>query len=89
MSSFAIERVEKNSLDLGLVIALLLLVGVGISILFSSSFYRAGFLFSDPLYFLRRQLLWVSLGVAAAVFLAHISLSILRRLIPIALLGTA
>jgi cell division protein FtsW len=89
MSSFAIERVEKNSLDFGLVIALLLLVGVGISILFSSSFYRAGFLFSDPLYFLRRQLLWVSLGGAAAVLLAHLSLSLLRRLIPMALLGTA
>ncbi len=89
MSGFAIDRVEKNSLDLGLVIALLLLVGVGVSILFSSSFYRAGFLFSDPLYFLRRQLLWVFLGGGAAVLLAHISLSILRRLIPIALLVTA
>ncbi|MFP4430602.1 MAG: putative lipid II flippase FtsW [Spirochaetaceae bacterium] len=89
MSSFAIERVEKNSLDLGLVIALLLLVGVGVSVLFSSSFYRAGFLFSDPLYFLRRQLLWVFLGGGAAVLLAHVSLSILRRLIPIALLVTA
>jgi cell division protein FtsW len=89
MSSFAIERVEKNSLDLGLVVALLLLVGVGISILFSSSFYRAGFLFSDPLYFLRRQLLWISLGGLVALLLAHISLAVVRRLIPIALLSTA
>lgn len=89
MSSFAIERVEKNSLDLGLVVALVLLVGVGISILFSSSFYRAGFLFSDPLYFLRRQLLWVALGGGVAVLLAHISLAVVRRLIPMMLLVTA
>ncbi len=89
MSSFAIERVEKNSLDLGLVVALLLLVGVGVSILFSSSFYRAGFLFSDPLYFLRRQLLWVALGGGVAAVLAHISLAVVRRLIPMMLLVTA
>lgn len=89
MSSFAIERVEKNSIDLGLVMSLLLLVGVGVSVLFSSSFYRAGFLFSDPLYFLRRQLLWIALGGAGAVLLAHLSLRVVRRLIPLSLLITA
>ncbi len=88
MSSFAIEKVDTRSVDVALLISLLLLVGVGVSILFSSSFYRASYLFSDPLYFLRRQLLWIALGSGAAVFLAHVSLAFVRRVIPAALLAT-
>jgi cell division protein FtsW len=89
MNRFAVERVEKSrSMDTVLLATLVLLVTVGVSMLFSSSYFRAESLFDDPLYFFRRQLLWVLLGVAAAVLASRLSLSFLRKQIPLILAVT-
>lgn len=89
MNGFSAERIEKtHSMDTVLIAVLVLLVTVGVSMLFSSSYFRADSLFADPLYFFRRQSLWVLLGAAAAIVTSRISLSFLQKQMPLILAGT-
>ncbi|TVQ39988.1 MAG: putative lipid II flippase FtsW [Spirochaetaceae bacterium] len=80
---FTAERVEKKQFDLTLLSLLLVLVGVGTTMLFSSSYFRAENLFADPLHFLRRQSVWVVLGAVAAFAAARVSLDRLQRWTPL------
>jgi len=75
-------------MDTGLIAVLVLLVTVGVSMLFSSSYFRADSLFGDPLYFFRRQSLWVLLGAAAAIVASRLSLTFLQKQMPLILAGT-
>jgi cell division protein FtsW len=76
------ERIERRPGDLLLVLVQVMLVGMGIAMLFSASYPYAQRLFQDPYYFLKRQLLWVLLGTAAAAVSAQLPLDLLRRLVP-------
>lgn len=49
-------------------IPFLLLLGCGIIILYSASFHSAGEDYNNPYYFLKKQTLFLSLGVAALIF---------------------
>jgi cell division protein FtsW len=89
MNGFSVERVEqKQPMDTVLLAVLVLLVTVGVSMLFSSSYFRAESLFGDPLYFFRRQALWVLLGAAGATVASRISLTFLRNRMPFLLGAT-
>lgn len=80
MNRFVVERTgNQRSMDPVLLAVLVLLVTVGVSMLFSASYFRASNLFGDPLYFFRRQVLWVLLGTAGAVVASRISLGLLQR----------
>jgi cell division protein FtsW len=72
-------------MDSVLMAVLVLLVAVGVSMLFSSSYFRADSLFGDPLYFFRKQSLWVLLGAAAAVLAARINLAFVQKQMPLIL----
>ena len=85
---FTAERVEKKQFDLVFLTVLLMLVGIGTTMLFSSSYFRAENLFADPLHFLRRQSAWVALGAIAALAAARVSLDRLQQWIPSLLLVT-
>ena len=85
---FDAERIEKRQFDLVFLTVLALLVGIGTTMLFSSSHFRAENLFADPLHFLRRQAAWVVLGAGAAIIAARLSLERLRSWIPSLLLVT-
>lgn len=85
---FAAERVKKQQIDLVFLTALLVLLGTGIAMLFSSSHFRAEILFADPLHFLRRQSLWVVLGAPVALGATRISLERLRSWLPLLILVT-
>jgi len=86
MNAFSVERVEKRPPDLVFLAVLVTLAGVGLSMLFSSSYFRADHLFSDPLYFFRRQFIWVLLGSASAVVAARIPLALLQKSVPLQIL---
>ncbi|MFP4643072.1 MAG: putative lipid II flippase FtsW [Spirochaetales bacterium] len=80
--SFAPERVDTGrKVDPVLMGVLILLIGSGLSVLFSSSFFRAEQLFSDPLRFLRGQTVFVTLGVILASVLARVPLSWMQRFV--------
>lgn len=87
--SFSPERIDPgHRVDPVLMAVIMLLLGTGLSVLFSSSFFRAEQLFSDPLRFLRGQTLWVTVGLVAASVIARVPLSALQRLV-IPMLGVS
>lgn len=82
-STFSVERVKKETGgDTALFILVILLIGVGVSTLFSASYYYAELKFEDPLYFFRRQLVLLGFGAVLAVFAARLPLDFIRRYVP-------
>lgn len=81
-TSFSAEKLTKEKGDYVLFGLLVLLVGLGLAALFSSSFYYGESRFGDPLYFLKRQLVLVVLGVVLGFFVSRVSLNFIRRLLP-------
>jgi cell division protein FtsW len=82
------ERVEKQRGDMILVMLLVVMLGVGIALLFSSSYPFSARVRGDPLYMLKRQLLWGALGCAAAIVCSFTPLDFLRKSMPLILIGT-
>ena len=82
------ERVEKERGDMFLVMLMVVILGVGIALLFSSSYPFSARAFNDPLYMVKRQLFWAALGGAAAFVLSLTPLALFRRFMPLILVGT-
>ncbi len=78
---FAVERMPRRN-DAVLMIVLFLLIGLGLSSLFSASYSWAEQLYGDPFRLIRRQALWVVVGLAAALFAYHVPLRLLRSIVP-------
>lgn len=73
-------------MDLSLLILVLILLVFGLIMLFSSSLSTAYANWNDPLYYVKRQLLFTLLGLAVALFLARcVAIDFFRR--PIFLYG--
>jgi len=82
------ERVEKQRGDVVLVMLLVVLLGVGLALLFSGSYPFAERAYKDPLYLLKRQLLWAGIGGVVAFVLSLTPLEMFRRWMPAILVGT-
>lgn len=80
------ERIDKQAGDFLLFLCLVLLIGVGLSMLFSASHYYAERVFSDPYYFFKRQIIWVLLGCSAALIASRTPLVFFRDTTPYLLL---
>ncbi len=84
--SFSAERVEVDrGYDRVLLTTVMLLLGVGLTVLFSSSFFRSELLFADPFRFLTGQLLWVVVGCVVGTIASAASLERAQKYIPHAL----
>ncbi|MCA1753314.1 MAG: putative lipid II flippase FtsW [Spirochaeta sp.] len=83
-----VERVDQRPVDSFLLATLVLLAGLGLSVLFSASYFRAERLFGEPSYFLQRQIVWLALGMIGAVTATRVSLDALRKVIPLLLVPT-
>jgi cell division protein FtsW len=77
----------KGRYDLSLVLAALMLASLGIVMVASSSIAVADGQHVGPFYYLLRHLVFITLGLAAAVVAARIELSWLERHAPLLLLG--
>jgi cell division protein FtsW len=82
------ERVEKKSGDFILVVIIALLVGFGLSILYSASYAHAEKLGRDPHYFFYKQILWIVLGAVAAFVASCTPLEFFWRTVPLILLAS-
>ena len=82
------EQVGKPRSDMLLVMLLLVTLGVGLALLFSSSYAFALRAWNDPFYLVKRQLIWAAIGGAAAFVLSLTPLEIFRRALPLLLLAT-
>lgn len=83
-----VERVGQRPVDSFLLATLVLLGGLGLSVLFSASYFRADRLFGEPTYFLRRQIVWLVLGALGGFAATRVSIDAVRKLIPILLVPT-
>jgi cell division protein FtsW len=82
----AMERVDKDRGDFLLVLLVVVLTGTGLALLFSASSSFSSRTYDDPLYLLRRQLIWAAVGAVAAFVLSLTPLSFLRARMPVLLL---
>ena len=80
------ERVEKRRADFTLVLLVVVMTGTGLALLFSASSSFSSRTWEDPLYLVRRQLLWVGVGAVAAFVLSLTPLEFLRARMPALLL---
>jgi cell division protein FtsW len=83
---FTAEKLEKKPVDLSFLTVILVFIGLGISMLFSSSYFRAERLFGDPLYFVKWHGIWLLLGSVSALIISRVSLTLLKENIPFILL---
>jgi cell division protein FtsW len=80
------ERVDKDRGDFLLVLLVVVLTGTGLALLFSASSSFSSRAYDDPLFLLRRQLIWAAAGAVAAFVLSLTPLSFLRARMPVLLL---
>lgn len=65
-----------------LILILALLIGIGVSFLFSASYHHAEKLGKPSLYFVIKQSIWIIIGLVIAFFISHISLDVLKKAVP-------
>jgi len=82
------EKVEKERGDVVLVLLVIAILGVGMSMLFSASYSFSIRTYQDPLYLVKRQLLWAALGAVVAFVVSMTPLEKVRGALPLILLGT-
>jgi cell division protein FtsW len=82
------ERVEKERGDIVLVMLVVAILGIGMAMLFSASYSFSARAYQDPLYLVKRQLLWAAIGGVAAFMMSMMPLEIIRRALPLILLAT-
>ena len=81
---FAIEKVPgREGSDLILVLLLVLLSGIGLAALFSASYHNAVIFKDDPFYFLKKQVLFLSVGLAVFFAASRISMPWIRKTLPL------
>ena len=78
---FAVERVQARDTDLSLLALLILLVGFGMAVVFSSSCYDGERLTGNPYHFVRKHVLHVVVGGVLAFLLSRLSLERVQRLV--------
>lgn len=82
------ERVVKERGDIVLVMLMIAILGVGISLLFSASYAFSGRTYQDPLYLVKRQLIWAAFGGLGAFVVSLTPLDVFRRGLPLILVAT-
>ncbi|RKX77407.1 MAG: putative lipid II flippase FtsW, partial [Spirochaetes bacterium] len=84
--TFTVEKINRNSVDTVLLAALILLIGIGLSVLFSSSYYYSELKFGEPTFFFKKQIVKVLIGIVLIIFVLKTPVSFLRKLAPILIL---
>ena len=85
---FAVERIERGDPDIVFLALLILLAGIGLVVMYSSSFYYAQKLTGNPQHFLKKHLWHLAIGGVVAFLAARMPLEILRRSTPFLVLGS-
>jgi cell division protein FtsW len=76
-------RLVIGSMDYTIYLIVMILVLVGIVMVLSASYLNAATRFGDPLYFLKRNLVWAVLGFIAMNILARTPYKIIQRFAPL------
>lgn len=71
---------NRHELDLTLLLVTLMLLAFGLIMVFSASFIFAEDTHGDPYYYLKRQALWVAIGLVAMFLISFLHYQYLKRL---------
>jgi cell division protein FtsW len=81
------DKSAKGKCDFILLLVIMLLLAIGLVMVFSASFVLADDSMGDSYYFLKRQALWVAIGLVAMYLFSHLHYNLLKRLSLIILLA--
>lgn len=70
---------EKTGIDYSLLVVVAFLIGFGLVMLYSSSYYTASIKFDDPAWYLKKQIIATALSVVALVFFTVIDYRVWKR----------
>ncbi len=87
-SVFAQKPLNTTKVDHSLILSIVLLLGLGLVTLYVSSSNYAMRMFDDDLYFVKRQLVFIFVSIIFAVICAWVNLDIIRKLLPVIVIGT-
>jgi cell division protein FtsW len=83
---------ERNKtperVDFPFIMFILVFCGLGFAVLYSGSLGYANRIFSDPLYFVKKQGINLVVGIVAMILLASVNLEAVRKQLPKIVLGT-
>lgn len=88
MSIIPEKAVQKNTHDAYFIVAMILLLGLGLVTLFTCSASYGNRVFGDSFYFIKRQLISTALGFVVMLVLSNIDLLLLRKFLPVIVLGS-
>ena len=77
--SFIVEKENRRSCDFFLVLIILLLLGIGLTFLFSSSYFKAISQHKSPEYYFLRQIYVVILGILGALVIMNIPMEMIKK----------
>jgi cell division protein FtsW len=80
--AFVLKSNKTEKTDLFMILLLILLVGFGLSALFSASHFVSQRLYGNPYSFLFSQLRWVLVGGVGAAVVSQLNLEVLRGGVP-------
>ena len=72
----------REKIDLLFVLLLTLMIGVGLTTLFSGSLSYGERFFNDPMYFVKKQIVNLLIGIAALSICSFIRFDFLRSMLP-------
>ncbi|HUX20507.1 MAG TPA: FtsW/RodA/SpoVE family cell cycle protein, partial [Spirochaetia bacterium] len=78
---FQAEKIGRSQADYTMIALLVLLLGFGLSTLFSASYYYGARIFGSAEHFLYRQIVFVVVGLVIAYFLSRVSLDFIRKIV--------
>ncbi len=79
---------NKGYFNIGLVFVAMILMGIGLTMVFSSSFYYSMSMGNDKLYFLRKNFMWDIIGFIAMLVAYKIPYTWYRKIAPLALISS-
>ncbi len=80
MQEKKLKKLKKGPIDLTFLILVLVLVIFGLIMLFSASYAYAYYHEGDSLFYIKRQLLWATLGIIAMIFFCNFDYHFFHRL---------
>ena len=86
--SLTYKQARRGKMDFWIFITILILLSVGTIMVFSSSAAYAYSRFGDTYHFLKRQIIWLLVGMVAMIFVSNIDYRKYAKLSPYALLAT-
>ncbi len=81
-------KLQSARCDKILLLSVVLLSLYGTVMVFSAGWAYANFRYDDGTYFIRRQIVWLVIGIAVMYFASHVKIELYKKITPYAYVGT-